>query len=281
VSSEITAARTKLNLTSFLGCAPQTWCQSCQPFLSEGNIFSLLQTALSTVVVNQTRKDIPRLIIINTGSIRFDLPKGPFTHDDSYIVSPFDDAFQYIPDVPYAQAAKVLPILNAGPYQKKRDLSTVDFAFTSLAADADSCIDPPLTHFHSPTRRSTQAGRLLRRQAPSPGYTTTDDFGSDGDDTVHAPIPFYEQPNDLQANASFPADGSTPEKVDLVFLDFIAGTIVKALNGPDVGGNFSLSQVEYYIDRQFTTNSYLPAYAKVAWKGDVENCPVGAGIGSD
>jgi hypothetical protein len=282
ISSEITAARTKLNLTSFIGCAPQTWCQSCKPFLSEGNIFSLLQTALSTVVVNQTRKDVPRLIIINTGSIRFDLPQGPFTHDDSYIVSPFDDAFQYIRDVPYAQAAKILPILNAGPYQKKRDLRTADFAFPSLAADADSCIDPPLAHFHTPTtRRSTQAARLIRRQAPSPGYTTVDDFGADGDDTVHAPIPLYEQPNDLQANASFPADGSMPATVDLVFLDFIAGTIVKALNGPDVGGNFSLAQVEYYIDRQFTTNSYLPAYAKIAWKGSAEDCPVGAGIGSD
>jgi len=284
VSSAITSERAKLNLTDLYGCAPATYCQYCKPFMAEGNIFGLLQTALATVVVNETRKDIPRLIIINTGSVRFDLAQGPFTYDDSFIVSPFKDSFQFIPDVPYEQASKVLAILNAGPFQKKkRDLSTADFGFSSILADRDTCIDPPLTHqYDGMARRSKQGGRLIRRQstAPNPGYTTKDDFGTDGDDTVHSPIPNYSQPNDLQANASFPLDGSMPKTVDLVFLDFIASYIVNALNTPDVGGSFSLGQVSYYMDKSFTTNSYLPAYAKIAWKADVPNCPVGKGIGA-
>ncbi|KAF1350342.1 hypothetical protein EJ07DRAFT_139268 [Lizonia empirigonia] len=282
VSSQINSERAKLNLTSLYGCAPETYCQYCKPYGADGNIFKLLQTALSTVVVNETRKDNSRLIIINTGSIRFDLAKGPFTYDDSFIVSPFDDAFQFIPDVPYEQASKVIDILNAGSYQKKRDLETSDFGFSPILADRDTCIDPPLTHsYEGVTRRSKQGGRLIRRQstAPTPGYTTVDDFGNDGDDTVHSSIPNYPQPNDLQANASFPFDGSLPKTVDLVFLDFIASYIVKALNTPDVGGNFSLSQVSYYMDKKFTTNSYLPAYAKIAWQANVPNCPVGEGIG--
>ncbi|KAL1656095.1 hypothetical protein SLS61_001166 [Didymella pomorum] len=282
VSSEITADRAKLNLTSLYGCAPATYCQYCKPYGADGNIFKLLQTALSTVVVNETRKDNARLIIINTGSVRFDLAQGPFTYDDSFIVSPFDDAFQFIPDVPYEQASKVLDILNAGPYQKKRDLQTSDFGFNTILADRDTCIDPPLTHTYSgATRRSKQGGRLIRRQstAPVPGYTTVDDFGTDGDDTVHSSIPHYSQPNDLQANGSFPLDGSLPETVDLVFLDFIASYIVNALNSADVGGNFSLSQVSYYMDKKFTTNSYLPAYAKIAWQENIGDCPVGEGIG--
>jgi hypothetical protein len=284
VTSEISSARKSLNLTDLYGCAPATYCQYCKPFLADGNIFKLLQTALSTVVVNQTRKATPRLIIINTGSVRFDLAKGPFTYDDSFIVSPFQDSFQFIPDVPYEQASKVLAILNAGPFQKKkRDLDTADFNFSPLLMDRDTCIDPPLTHqYDGLTRRSKQGGRLIRRQstAPTPGYTTVDDFGTDGDDTVHSKIPNYSQPNDLQANASFPIDGSMPKTVDLVFLDFIASYIVNALNTPDVGGAFSLSQVSYYISKNFTTNSYLPAYAKVAWQDNVPNCPVGEGIGS-
>jgi hypothetical protein len=125
---------------------------------------------------------------------------------------------------------------------------------------------------------------LIHRQstAPSPGYTTTDDFGTDGDDTIHSRIPNYAQPNDLQANASFPTDGSKPEKVDLVFLDFIVSYILNALNGKDVGGNFTKDQVSYYLPKEFTTNSYLPAYAKVApdWQANVPNCPIGTGIGS-
>ncbi|KAF2265336.1 Metallo-dependent phosphatase [Lojkania enalia] len=284
VTSEITLEREKLNLTDLYGCAPETYCQFCKPFLADGNIFQLLQTALATVVVNDTRKDIPRLIIINTGSIRFDLAKGPFTYDDSFIVSPFADAFQFLPDVPYDQASKVLDILNAGPFQKKkRDLSTSDFNFLPILADRDICIDPPLTHsYEGLNRRSYPSGRLIRRQStsPSPGYTTTDDFGTDGDDTIHSLIPNYHQPNDLQANASFPTDGLMPEKVDLVFLDFIASYVVDALNQPDVGGAYSEDEVIYYLPKTFTSNSYLPAYAKIAWQENVPDCPVGAGIGS-
>lgn len=111
VTNEITTVRTKENLTTLYGCAPSTWCQSCAPFGSEGNIFSLLETALATVVVNESRADVPRLIIINTGSVRFDLVEGPFTYDDSFIVSPFSDGFQFVKDVPYSIASQVLGML--------------------------------------------------------------------------------------------------------------------------------------------------------------------------
>ncbi|KAF2113951.1 Metallo-dependent phosphatase-like protein [Lophiotrema nucula] len=282
VTHEITSERAKLNLTNLYGCAPETYCQYCKPFLTDGNIFKLLQTALSTVVVNETRKDIPRLIIINTGSVRFDLAKGPFTYDDSFIVSPFADAFQFIPDVPYSQASQVLGILNAGPFQKKkRDLSTENFNFSPVLADRDLCLDPPMTHSYGAMgKRSYPAGRLIRRQStsPSPGYTTKDDFGTDGDDTIHTAIPDYDQPNDLQANASFPTDGSEPETVDLVFLDFIVDYITDAL--AQVGGKYTEADVSYYLPKTFTTNSYLPAYAKIAWQDNVPNCPVGTGIGA-
>jgi 2',3'-cyclic-nucleotide 2'-phosphodiesterase (5'-nucleotidase family) len=111
-TAQISAIRKQLNLTSVYGCAPQSWCMSCAPFGSSTNIYTLLSDALSTVVINQTRSSNPRLILINTGSIRFDLPQGPFTYDDSFIVSPFTDAFQFIPDVPYANAMVSLYQIN-------------------------------------------------------------------------------------------------------------------------------------------------------------------------
>jgi 2',3'-cyclic-nucleotide 2'-phosphodiesterase (5'-nucleotidase family) len=105
VTAEISAERKQLNLSQVYGCAPATYCQFCKPFGTEGNLFKLLGEALSTVVVNETRKDTPRIIIINTGSVRFDLAQGPFTYDDSFIVSPFTDAFQFLADVPYQYAS--------------------------------------------------------------------------------------------------------------------------------------------------------------------------------
>ncbi|KAL9095656.1 MAG: hypothetical protein Q9165_002088 [Trypethelium subeluteriae] len=280
VTDDITAVRQQLNLSSLYGCAPQTWCASCAPFLSENNIYSLLATALSATVVNQTRVDNARIIIINSGSVRYDLIEGPFTYDDSFIVSPFDDAFQFIPDVPYSEASQVLSILNAGPLEKKRDLTTRDFTFTPLTGmDTDMCVNPPVTHHNNARRaRSALGGSpgVIRRQNTdlTPGYTTSDDFGDDGDDTAHSSIPYYDQPNDLQANASFPTDGSNPSTVDLIFLDFIASDVISALS--QVGGNYTMADVSYYLPKTFTTNSYLPLYAKSAsaWQKNVPNCPV-------
>ena len=89
VSANITTTRLELNLTALYGCAPASYCQTCQPFGADGNIFGLLATALSATVINQTRANIPRLIIINTGSVRFDLFEGPFTVSLHHIIKSF------------------------------------------------------------------------------------------------------------------------------------------------------------------------------------------------
>jgi hypothetical protein len=284
VTAEITGLRQQINLTALIGCAPVTWCMTCKPFGDPLNIFTgLLTNALAFTIVNSSRASNPRLILINTGSIRFDLPEGPFTFDDSFIVSPFTDAFQYLPNVPYSNASQVLGIMNAGAFQKKkRDLSYTDFNFSPMLGQGviESCENPALPRDLDLVRRSPFSiiPKVKRATAVGPGYTTTDDFGTDGDDIIHSKIPFYNQPNDLQANASFPTDGSMPKSVDLIFLDFIAPNVLSALN--QTGLIYKTSDVQYYLPPSFTTNSYLPIYAKAKWQAGVPNCPIGAGIGS-
>lgn len=107
-TAEIYDIRQHYNLSAVLGCSPQLWCMSCAEFNSSGSIYNLLAQALSATVVNDTRSDKARMTIINTGSVRFDLHKGPFLYDDNFIVSPFDDVFVYIPDVPYSVASGTL-----------------------------------------------------------------------------------------------------------------------------------------------------------------------------
>lgn len=280
VTSDITAIRKELNLTALYGCAPETYCFSCKPFGTDGNIFSLLPTALNITVVNATRATTPRIIIINTGSIRFDLVQGPFTYDDSFIVSPFTDGFQYIPDVPYATASQVLGQLNSAPGDAKRSLQHSDFDFRSLAGDI--CPDGSLGIMSSENilkPRSMTRG-LQRRQSATtltPGYTTTDDFGKDGDDTPHSKIPSYPQPEYIESNGTFPTDGSTPEAVDLIFLDYFTKDVLSILT--TLGGKYTMADVSYYLDPDnFTTQSYLPAYAKKFWQANVPNCPTGEGV---
>ncbi|KAL1954800.1 hypothetical protein VTO42DRAFT_704 [Malbranchea cinnamomea] len=275
VTHDITTARKDFNLTYVFGCAPQTYCRSCKPFDSDGNIYPLLEKALAKVVVNPERAEVPRLILTNTGSIRFDLVQGPFTVDDAFIVSPFKNTFQYLPDVPYPQASQVLDILNSGPWQK-RDIEGLPAAVPR----ADVCTNPPYTSMQA--KREILAPRSVTRRGLdftelTSGYTTTDDFGSDGDDTPHSPIPYFEYPNDIQANASFPTDGSTPETVDLVFVSFIgADWVVPALQS--VGANYTADDIQLYMPEDFLSNHVLPLYAATEWQENMPNCPVGGGI---
>ncbi|KAG4417547.1 hypothetical protein IFR04_009277 [Cadophora malorum] len=277
VSGDITDVRKKLNLTSLYGCAPATYCQACKPFGAEGNIFSLIPIALGATVINASRSDIARYIIVNSGSIRFDLVKGPFTYDDSFIVSPFNDAFQYIPNVPYEMAHKVLAGLNGAVLPDKRGEGLV---YGSMPQVKDSCVDPTISLITG-TGSELKTRGIHRRQtvASTPGYVTTDDFGTDGDDTPHTKIPSYTQPNYIQGNASFPADGSNPDVVDVVFFDYFASVVVNVLNG--FGGAYSMADVAYYVDKSYTAQNYLPDYAKLEWQANVPNCPVGEGVGYD
>ena len=109
VSKELTDVREELKLGEVFGCAPQSWCMTCVPFTNSSNIFpGVIVPAVKKIVVSPDRKDKARIILGNTGGIRFDLPKGPFTYDDNFVVSPFRDAFLYIKDVPYDKASKLL-----------------------------------------------------------------------------------------------------------------------------------------------------------------------------
>lgn len=109
VTGDITQLRDELKLGEVYGCAPQSWCMDCAPFTDERNIFQgVIKPAVSAIVVNKTREDKARIILGNTGSVRFDVYKGPFTYDDNFIVSPFRDVFRYVKDVPYDKAKKLI-----------------------------------------------------------------------------------------------------------------------------------------------------------------------------
>lgn len=215
-SAEITQYRKQLNLSYTYGCVPKDYCISCAPFGSPDNIYSLLSQALSEVVVDPARSEAARYIISNSGSIRFDVHKGPFTYDDSLIVSPFQNAMFYIADVPCEQASSLLERLNEAGASQKRN-------FGAMRVQPDVCADP-LIGFSSDGHGGEDHGHvhgpaISRRQVIDlvPGYTTTNDFGSDGDDTTHSAIPEYEPPAFYQGTAVLGAAGCTGV-ADVIFV---------------------------------------------------------------
>lgn len=67
--------------------------------------------------------------------------------------------------------------------------------------------------------------------------------------------------------------------VDLVFLNFVTEKfLLPALKS--LGTKYTKKDVQNYLPTTFTTNDYLPEYAKLKWQAGLPNCTVGTGVGS-
>ncbi|KIH92990.1 Ser/Thr protein phosphatase family protein [Sporothrix brasiliensis 5110] len=267
-TDDVAAIRTQQRLGEVYGCVPAFYCQTCVPFGDPTNIFTVMTDAASEIVVNPNRANKARMIFSNTGGIRFDMHKGPFTYDDNFIVSPFRNVFKYIPDVPFADANNLIHQLNSGGADK-RSLASVD-ANTLFGRDA--CVDPEVSLARRDASTSTPDSSLLgigRRQVQeTSGYITTDDFGTDGDDTAHSSIPSYSIPLYYMATGGY-SKCRNPDKVDVVFVDFIQSYILSYL-----GSAYSDADVTPYISENFTSQDYLLPYVQKKWHANIDNCPL-------
>ncbi|CAI7626947.1 unnamed protein product [Penicillium viridicatum] len=256
VSRLIAKARTDLHLDQIHGCAPHDLWMSRVKYPDPSSIYTWLETQVLGDLRDETRGDTPRVAIINTGAMRFDIFKGPFTQDTTFIVSPFTSTFRYVKDVPYDKAQLIVEVLNEQPQVLSMDESSL----TTLG---------PLEQLAYPEDVIAQNWASASGQIPMsspdlvPGYTTKDDAGTDGDDTIHAPINFYRVPNCIQALKSANAS-ETPKTVDLVYLDFIEKYIILAakFSGLDVD---IAKESDVYMPNVSLTNLILD-WVKKNWK---------------
>ena len=246
VSNQIAEDRTALKLDYKYGCAPKTFWTSRAPFPSDDSVFTWLQDqVLPDSILDAKRGDKPRIVITNTGAIRFDIFEGPFTLNSLFTVSPFTGGFRYIKDVPLEIAKKLVVVLNQvdqiAPVAFKTPGENADEAIPAAGAGRISDQQVELSHDDSEN--------LL------PGYTTFDDAGSDGDDTKHITTKFYKVPNCMESRVSFPKQSSSsedPATVDLVYVAFIERYVLLALrflgtdySSPDTG--------EYMAGKELTS----------------------------
>ena len=286
----ITEARTALNLDQTFGCAPQDYWMSRVPYPHKDSIFNLLTNQIFPDITNPARSNKTRMILTNTGAIRFDIFKGAFTRDSTFIVSPFTSNLSYIPDVPTRLAHKLLPILNG--LTPPTSLSSSHDPLHDLGLDLDALAPPEQrarVHLEQHTNPSALQQSIIDQQVllksgekVMPGYTTHDDLGTDGDDTIHSPIQFYNVPNCVQA--VFPASSPSLEEeeqqqavVDLIFNQFLTPYVVRLLNllpyseGRSDGAStpfWSEDDVENYVPGE-TFTSLLARWIGENWK---ENC---------
>jgi hypothetical protein len=138
----------------------------------------------------------------------------------------------------------------------------------------DECVEPIISLIRGSNHDLKPRGVVRRHNVITLGYTTTYDFGTDGDDTIHFPILQYSrQTTSKKMLLSQPTEAPLPPLTYTVFLDYFTSTVVIILNQP--GGDYTDDDVKYYLPPIYTTQSYLPAYAKKFWQANFPKCPVG------
>lgn len=110
VSDAIAHARNKLDLDKAYGCAPSDYWLSRAPYPSDESLLTWLEKEVLPDTVSARKT--PSIVITNSGAMRFDIFKGPFTIDSTFLVSPFTSGFRTLKDVPYKAASQVLQLLN-------------------------------------------------------------------------------------------------------------------------------------------------------------------------
>ncbi|KAA1121570.1 hypothetical protein PGTUg99_032438 [Puccinia graminis f. sp. tritici] len=281
-TERLTKAAQEFDIDRKFGVAPHSYYGYRVPPTSDeslGYLFTGPEGVLQTVVKDPGRKN-PMLAFVHSTSLRADLYAGNFTVNDQFITMPFNNSFQYFPDVPRVTADKVLGVLNgkspaqddAQSSQMKRHLETKeglprDESF-HLGHDVDQhYLDwirlQSEDHHHELSARSTN-------QTPSTsyGYVTKDECPDDGDDVIHTPVPFVRQTPYVAT--TIPDDSA--DLIDVVFDSFIAKFLLVAINKAramnatstdDRTENYTRDDIKEY--NPVKSNEILGIYAQSKW----------------
>lgn len=198
VNSDTIELRKALNLTTSFGYVPESYYMYNKPLTSPKNIYHLLINKVLPRLSSESVKNTKtRFIMINTGSIRYDLYQGPFTIDTEYTISPFSNSWNYI-ELPITLASQIESYLNGMG---------------------------PIATLNVPIQKNLKCP-IIKDKTLSKGYTTSDDYGCEGDDTPHRTEHQYRIPNVVQS-MEWKGDQET---VYFVYYSFIQSYILEALN---------------------------------------------------
>lgn len=247
VSNYITDLRRELNLTDVYGYVPETYLMNAYPIGHKLNIYTLLNTTILPLIQSEIgRSDrTNRAILVNSGSIRYDLYKGNFTKDTEFIVSPFQNNWVYL-TVPKTLAQRVAPYLNKGDYIMTRDIASPEKLHMQMKEQKKL----EMKSMMNGMSLGLDECPVVHEKGFKKGFTTHDDYGCDGDDVHHNTIPYYPSPNIV---GSYEERDPDSDMADLVFYDFIEPWILQALNTlakesglvPDAE-SYSHKDVHYY-----------------------------------
>ncbi|KAJ7265403.1 Metallo-dependent phosphatase-like protein [Mycena haematopus] len=264
ITQGLLALEERFDLTHQYGVAPQDYTMNRSPYPSNGSILTMIveEAVPTALALNTTRADIPSLLVISSGSQRFDIFKGPFTKNDQFTVSPFVNQYIYIPDVPFDAAMKVLPALNRAGADRLWSDELEESRQMRVWRQEREVEDGYAQWLEDMHRLYKERPKAAGAEDMTLGYVTTDACPGDGDDTPHTPLPRYGIP-DFIASRAPDVGGDRTAPIDLIFVDFIQAQVIRTLNEVQTARVYSRADAAVYSGVR--SNEVLGLYAKVAW----------------
>lgn len=282
LSNFIQKINNKLNLSNIYGYVQDTYYFTARPYGSKYNIYTwLVKNILPTLISFPDIESLPRLIMLNTGAIRYDLVKGNFSRNSEFILSPFPNDWAYI-KIPYKVAKQIESLLNneASVFSSYQDLSPpgnthfsrIDF---NENMDKEAFIYQIISKSY--LRKNFQNDKYFtvfnKNVCPiidSPNFTlgpsTSDDGDCEGDDTPHNTMFEFTMPNVVQYVDTGIHDNSL---VNFVFNDFMKQTVLQAINHIcemlQIDDDYNESDFSIYSDERVTAliRKYVKQYHPV------------------
>lgn len=259
ISASIKDIRKSLDLNRVLGYVEKhNYYLDYVPLSSPKNIFKFFTDKVLPTLNATDGAPVSdnRIIIINTGSVRYDLYMGKYTVDSEYIVSPFRNEWVKL-TLPRSYAVKIAPKLNEWDYivALERDL-------TPHVSTRPGETEAELQTDFSLAEQSVFSSDLSAENRLSKGYITRDDFGTDGDDTRHRPVVNFPIPNVVESvNLTPNLEALEDDPVDVVFYNFITPNILWALEELNFTKDVT-KKVEFYSDQYLgkLLNNYVQSY---------------------
>ncbi|KAI0090834.1 Metallo-dependent phosphatase-like protein [Irpex rosettiformis] len=248
----------RFDLDFEFGTAPHDYYIDRAPYPSNNSLLTLFASQALPIAlkINNTRASIPAFFVTNSGSQRFDVYGGPFTKNDQLTASPFADTFLYIANVTSGVAQKVFATLNSnGSNNRKRDLMEREKRYKRGEVD--------MVYRDWLREMGSREGAVERRDAGNAtlGYVTSDSCPGIGDDTLHAPLPFFDTPDFI--SSSPPANTTDDTPIDFVFVDFIETQLLQVLNQVQTVKSYASADVLPYTS--VLASEALGLFAQQAW----------------
>jgi hypothetical protein len=259
ITKGLQALEDKYDLNYVYGVAPQNYYLHQAPYPSNASLLSLYidQVLPVSLTHNNNQAINTPFVVVESGTLRFNIFKGPFTRNDQFILAAHQNDFVYIPNLPASVVRRAAEFLDTGV---KPSSSFV--VQSSEHPPAQTVLRPRTPYEEWLSSMQLSSGPVSHGGGLTLGYVTEDSCPGKGDDIPHVPVPYYDAPRYVHTTLPDTLDADV-DVVDFIFNGFTRTAMLSALNVVQDDRVYTVADIELYSPLLLT--DVFGVYAKLAW----------------